>query len=39
MQGFRTYNEPMKMLHLHSVSIKGTECESDVNAIINNKAD
>ena len=38
MQGFRTYNEPDRMLLLHSGSIKKTECEKNVNALIDKKA-
>lgn len=38
MQGFRIYNDPVKMLHLHSGSNEGTECEKEVDAIIENEA-
>ena len=38
MQGFRTYNVPDMMLLLHSGSIEKTECEKDVNALLDKKA-
>ena len=38
MQGFRTYNLPDGMLLLHSGSIEKTECEKDVNALLDKKA-
>ena len=38
MQGFRTYNDPIGMLLLHSGSIEKTECEKDVNALLDKKA-
>ena len=38
MQGFRTYNDPIRMLLLHSGSIGKTECEKNVNALLDKKA-
>ena len=38
MQGFRTYNVSDRMLLLHSGSIGKTECEKNVNALLDKKA-
>ena len=38
MQGFRTNNLPDRMLLLHSGSIGKTECEKEVNALLDKKA-
>ena len=38
MQGFRTYKYPCGMLLLHSGSNGFTECEKEVEPIIDNKA-
>ena len=38
MQGFRTYNLHDRMLLLHSDSLEKTECEKDVNALLDKKA-
>ena len=38
MQGFRIYNDPNGMLLLHSGSSDKSECEREVETIIDHKA-